>query len=122
MLKLAAAAIVLTFQAPDQGRQQPQPPKPEFEFYIKVEVQGPLALSSDPTKTNIAYIRYGEGFARQEVLLKWSEEDKKLTQRVKELQGKWVVARGRMEIGVPPEVRLESIKKSSDSVKELSKP
>ena len=84
------------------------------EFYIKVEVQGPLVPSSDPTKQNIAFIRYGEGFARQTILLKWPEERKDLGKRIKELQGKWVLVTGRLEIGIPPEVRVQSIKKSPD--------
>ena len=105
-----AAAIVLMFQ--------PLSPKTEPEFFIKAEVQGPLVLSTRIDQSNIAYIRYGEGYARQEVMLKWPLDDKKLTDRVKELKGKWVLAKGRMEIGLPPEVRLESIRETAASRKE----
>src|SRR5262249_23630407 len=97
-------ATVVLYQGPHW--QKPQPNSVP-EFYIKVEVQGPLAPSSDPTKQNIAFIRYGEGFARQTILLKWPEERKDLGKRIKGLQGKWVLVTGRLEIGIPPEVRVD---------------
>jgi hypothetical protein len=53
------------------------------------------------------------------VLLKWAVENVKMTERIKELQGKWVVATGRMEIGIPPEVRLEEIKEALASPKKI---
>src|SRR5262249_37615920 len=59
------ATVVLIFQGVVQ---KTQTRKSDPEFYIKVEVQGPLAPGSDPTKRNIACIRYGEGFARQTIL------------------------------------------------------
>jgi hypothetical protein len=104
-------AASLIFQA--LAQREPQAAKTPPEFYIKVEVQGPLALSTDPKMPNVAYIRYGEGYARQTVLLKWPLENKELTARIKKLQGNWVVVTGRMEIGIPPEVRVAAIKEST---------
>jgi hypothetical protein len=91
----------------------------EPEFVIRVEVHGPLAASpADSKQPNVAYIRYGAGFGQQTVLLKWPEENKGLTERIRKLQGKWVNVRGRMEIGIPPEVRVEKIEELATTPKE----
>ena len=114
MLKFAIAglpSVALILSGP--AWQKPQTPRSDPEFYIKVEVQGPLVPSSDLTKPNIAYIQYGEGFERQTVLLKWSDDNKQLADCIKRLHRKWVVVTGRLEIGIPPEVRVESIRESS---------
>jgi hypothetical protein len=57
----------------------------------------------------VAYSRYGEGFGRQTVVLKWPAENKGLTERVKMRQWRWANVRGRMEIGIPQEGRVERI-------------
>jgi hypothetical protein len=90
---------------PESARQYSPAPESEPKSIIQVEVHGRLSASpTDSKQPNGAYIRYGEGFGRQTVLLKWPLENKELSERIKKLQGKWVNVRGRMEIGIPPEV------------------
>ena len=111
----AMASVALIFTG--STSQKLETPRPEPEFYIKVEIQGPLSPSSDLTKPNIAYIQHGEGFGRQTIILKWNEHNKQLGDRIKSLHRKWVVVTGRLEIGIPPEVRVESIRESRASPK-----